>query len=758
MLTYDDVVHAPLGPLKSAVDDWSEMVTKLEKLADDARGGMKAKSDRADWQGVNAGVTKPFIARTAKEFDDAAAQAKGIRLLLAEAHTAFKSARDALVRIRDEEGPAAGIRVDVHGRARHVLDGEAARHDPDDPTTPQERATREAAVAAWQKRIDRLVEDCADADDSLRRALAANVTDDHNFTAPRHKSLDAEQASRAADLMRKVTGGGGTARNVAELKELEDLLDDNRNDAEFSADFYRRLGAEGTLEAYAGMSLDSTSLGPAGQDRVAMVRNIQGDMGAILGLATQPSTPNHLDATWTTQLLKAGRKEMDVSRFTAPGTSIHGYQALGALLREGTYDKDFLVHVGRDLVAMDKANPGVWNQNLPHGPGMAINLDENGGKGFNPLTGLMEAMSRHPDASAAFFDEPLRSDTNKDGIVTLSDAAIKGKDAQSIVDHMLDRKPTDDWYDTTVTGDRHPGLTAMGKALEAAVTGRDPGDEDAPPVSHSRTMSSVMEKVVAKIGDDPELVTGKPGEPGPLNTLSQRFGNMAAEYMPDLQATAENGAGQIKPFGEAAEFEKGSMALFLGAVAQDPQAYGAITHAQQAYTTALVSEVFHNPDRFPDAGEGVRNAVHPGGEIAGMMTEARAQAIHDTKAHEAEEFNKGVEDNAKWTNRVIDAVGGKYVEMIPVGGDVIMWIKEDITESAVENAKDDRTMAGKRESASAYGQAEEAAKRSAADAVHRAARGAGLTLEEIEQHKGSASTQMGSAHAIGHSLIASTNP
>ncbi|MGW2018989.1 DUF6571 family protein [Streptomyces sp. NPDC001927] len=759
MLKFDDVVNAPVGKLKEAVDDWSEMVAKLEKLADDARLGMKVKSDKADWQGVNAGVTKPFITKTAKEFDDAAAQAKGIKLLLDDAHTSFKAAKDALVRIKDEEGPAAGIHVDANGkvRPRHPLeDDETARHDPD---YPEALRKQKEAVASWQRKLDRIVEDCSDADESLKRALAANVKDDHNFTAPTYKSLDAEQVDRAAELMKKVTGDGGTARNVAALRDLEELLDDNRTDPEFSAGFYRKLGAEGTLEAYTRMSLDSTSLGPIGQDRANMVRNIQGDMGAMLGLATQASTPNHLDATWTTQLLKAGRKQIDVSGYAGLGTEVYGYQALGSLLREGTYNKEFLTAVGRDMVAMDKQNPDIWQRNMPYDQKMAFNLDETGGKGFNPLTGLMEAMSRNPEASAAFFDEPLREDTNKDGVVTLSDSAIKGKDAQGMVEYMLDKKPTADYYDTTIGGEYNPGQTAMGNALEAAVTGREPGDDDAPPVEHTKTMSSVMEKVVAKIGAEPELVAAKLGDPpGPLHALAPQFGNMAAEYMPDLQATAENGANQAKPFGVMAEFRKDQMALFLGAVGQDPQAYGAITNAQQAYTTALVSDVFHNPEKHGDTQAAIENAVHPGGEIAGIMTEARAQAVHDTHAHETEEFNKGVEDNAMWTNRIIDAVGGKYIEMVPVGGDVIMWLKEDITESAVEKAQGDKAGESRVESAEGYTDAERAAKEAAKSAVEAAARGSDLTPEQIKEYQGAASTKTATAHSIGRDLIASSAP
>ncbi|MEV7532085.1 DUF6571 family protein [Streptomyces hydrogenans] len=752
MLTFEDVVNAPVAKLKQAADDWSEMATKLKTLATDAREGMKAKTDKAQWQGVNSDVTRPFVAKTAKEFEDAEAQAKGIQLLLADAHTSFLAARDALVRIRDEEGPAAGVHVDAKGKVtpRHDLEKDVtARHDPDQAGYAEAVRKQKAAVVSWQARIDRLVEDCADADDSLRRALAANVKDDHDFTAPTYKSLDEEQVARAAELLKKVSGEGGTARNVAELKELEDLLDDNRNDPEFATGFYRWVGPAATLDAYAEMSLNSTSLGPAGKDRVDMVRNIQSDMGAMLGLATQKSTPNHLDAVWTSELMRSGRKQLDVQGVGF--SQIYGYQALSGLLRDGTYDKDFLVSVGRDMVAMDREKPGVWSESLPRSMDQRINLDETGGKGFNPLTGLMEAMANNPEASAAFFDEQLRSDTNKDGIVTLADEELTGKDAKSVVDHMLDKKPADDYYDTVSGGEQHPGQAATGNALEAAVTGRVPGDENAKPVEHTKTMASVMEKVVEKIGNAPELVTDE----GPLGGLSPNFGNMAAEYMPDLQAAAENGADQAMPFGEMAKFKKDEMAFFLGAVGQDPDAYGAITNAQQAYTTMLVADVFQHPERHGDPGDALRNAVHPGGEIAGIMTEARAQAVHEAKAHEAEEYNKGTEENAKWTNRIIDMVGGKYIEMIPVGGDVITWIKEDVTESAVESAKQDKTAEGSRETARDYTQAEAAAKEAAAKAVEAAARGTDLTPEQIDEYQGIASVGAGTAHSVGRDLVSS---
>ncbi len=109
MLKYEDVIDAPVAKLKAAADDWSEMAEKLDKLATDAVDGMKAKADRAAWEGVNAGVTKAFIGKTAKEIADAAAEAKGVRQILEEGYAAIKKARDDLVDIRDHEEPAAGI-------------------------------------------------------------------------------------------------------------------------------------------------------------------------------------------------------------------------------------------------------------------------------------------------------------------------------------------------------------------------------------------------------------------------------------------------------------------------------------------------------------------------------------------------------------------------------------------------------------------------------------------------------------------------
>ncbi|MFG2993138.1 hypothetical protein ACGFZK_28210 [Streptomyces sp. NPDC048257] len=757
MLTYENVVNAPLGKLQTAITDWAAMAGKLDELAEAACTGMKAKSDKAEWSGVTAGVARPFVDKTAKEFDDAAKAAKSMQLVLTDAHATFKAAQDELKKLV-AEAPAAGFRIDAAGRVSAIplaTEGErnAARHDPD----YQQAVTTNRN--AWQARVNRAVEDAQDADDSLVRVLQANVTDEHDFGGAKFGTLDAEQAARAADLMKKVTGKGGTARNVEALRELEELLDDNREDPEFSTGFYRTIGAEGALEMYSTMSLDATGLGPAGKDRALMVANIQSDMGAMLGLATHKDVPHHLDAAWTTQLMKAGRKEMAVYGGVQ---QIYGYQALGALLREGKYDTEFLTSVGRDMVAMDRKDPRAWEFHTPYGLESVLSQGQDG-RGFYPLTGFMEALGNNPDAATAFFNEPVREDSNKDGIVTKDDKPVGGQHGkdQGMVDYMLDKKPYMDSFDITRTGELHPAQQAVGDALMAAVSHRSPGDEDSPPVPHTKEMAAVMERVVEKIGDKPELVDAEPGEPeGPLNGLSGHFGQMAAEYMPDIQASAENGGRMIKANGEMAEFSKADMSAFIGAVGQDPDAYGAITNAQRAFTTTLINDVIAHRSEYEEIDAAITVAVHPGGQIAGILSEARAEGAFAENGHKAEEYVKGVEDNAKWVNRVIGAAGGKYLEMLPLAGDVVEWLQEDITEGVVERAKKDQAdKAGEADGKAVidYTEAQMEAGRSAEQSVRKAAEGTGMNQRSIDALAGVASAQTANAHAVGRGQVATSN-
>lgn len=84
MLLFQQLLNLKTKPLDTAIDDWVAMTKKLKELAKDARD-MSAYAEGTAWKGQNAGVTKPFVTRTAGEFEDAVTQASSITNLLRSA-------------------------------------------------------------------------------------------------------------------------------------------------------------------------------------------------------------------------------------------------------------------------------------------------------------------------------------------------------------------------------------------------------------------------------------------------------------------------------------------------------------------------------------------------------------------------------------------------------------------------------------------------------------------------------------------------
>ena len=193
MLTFDNVYQAPLGKMKAAVDRWSEMKTKLDTLAEDARRTMAAKAKAGDWRGMNAEVTKPFIDKTTKEFADAAKAAEGIHKILQQGYEAFKKAQDDLRNLQ-EEARRRGVVVKNNGTVE-LVKPVAVSYDPDvrnDPDYQARLRQDDQVVGEFKERIAAILETCDDADVSCSNALKANITaDGHNFSAPKYRSLDA---------------------------------------------------------------------------------------------------------------------------------------------------------------------------------------------------------------------------------------------------------------------------------------------------------------------------------------------------------------------------------------------------------------------------------------------------------------------------------------------------------------------------------------------------------------------------------------
>ncbi|PJE98477.1 hypothetical protein CUT44_07150 [Streptomyces carminius] len=727
------------------------MVAKLEKLAEDARSGMLAKSEKTEWRGENAGVTKPFVKKTVKEFDDAAAQAKSIKNVLKDAHTDLKAVQSEL-KTAVTDGGKQGIRVQDKG------DGTVwcvIEHAPDngDPTEQQREARK-----GLEDRINKLIARAEEIDDSAARALKkSHGGDTHNFGHAKYSSLDDAQAERALEL-----AALGPGMNKQQYAEFNTLMSFNSKDPEFSTTFYKGLGGpEQALRFYGRMSLDGT-LGDD-KERLALAKDFQRNMGVALATATDPDNKSRLPASWGEKFRELGTRQIELEQ-GAFGREYYGYQLLGGMLRHGNYDADFLTPIAEHITQLHHEEPMRFMSTKPTGmgdPDYGFNPSGKNGAGYAPLTSVLEALGHSPEASERFFTgEPTVYREN--GTVD-KDARLDYKYLDEFTKEDFEWPPdtlappgTDGAEDAF-----NHGPNALGHALEAATTGRAYDSQSTAPVEHTRKGAELTERLVSYFGDHPELIRhNENGEAedlktGPLHALRDSLGNITADYMGDFQRVMYGGdvsSGRFPVPGEAAVFaDSGQVQRFLAEVGQDPDAYASITTAQQAYTSLLVDEVVNGESQSTVSLEQrVSNSVAPGALIAGIMSEARADAVLDYHAASAKDFNEAAADKGKWANRVVELGTSAIPPRVPVVGEVINWVAEDITESVVKSVEKDVVTAGEEEGSRDYSRARQAT----VDATEEIVRRALLNRSDINSDtaldiRETASTQAGNSYGEG---------
>ncbi|MEU9037378.1 hypothetical protein AB0D45_21100 [Streptomyces sp. NPDC048352] len=660
VLTYENVMNAPVDKLATAIRDWKAMVTKLEELAEAARGGMKAKSDKAEWSGVTAGVARPFVDKTAKEFEEAAKAAKGIHRALAQGHDTFRSSRDRLRKITEEEAPAAGFRVDAKGKVEPLplateADRHAARHDPDYQESL--RVNR----PLWQAKIDAAVDACDDVDQSLARLLNANVAEDHNFSAPKYAGLTAEQAGRATALARK-----GRDLSHTELAELNELLADNAKKPEFSTTFYGNLGPKGALQFFGSMATDTGARG-FDEQRLKDIQDLQKNLGLNLATATDPDNPQHLPDRFAQDLRRLGTERIPLSAHD--GNPPFGYQLLGGIMRYGNYDRRFLVPIADHAVQVQEKDKNFFFQNKPINGWTQTQFNPSGGSGagFDPVNSFLEALGHSPEAATEFFKRD-GSDLvayNQDGTVKAG-APNLGKDVTNYLDYFAREKyasPTDsnDLDAKGVAAAKQYMPDALGHALEAATLGHA-WDDAAPGLKRSEDTAEVMEAVVAKYGGDAGLLKHH-------EALADSLGRMTAGYIDDVN-WALSGDGKDGVFAPPEHARDGHMELdresardLISALGQHADPYATLTTAERVYgATVLESQGFH--DGQVDEGRALAT-LSVTAEFQGVLDDSRARQLGAEAEKQNEAFEKAVEQRSAWIEFGTSAAIGGAVALLP---------------------------------------------------------------------------------------------
>lgn len=646
MLTYENVINAPVDKLQTAATDWKAMVDKLDELAEVARNGMKAKADKAQWSGVTAGVGREFVTKTAKEFDDAAKEAKGVHKALTEGLAVFKSSKEQLKKIAGEEAPAAGFQVDAAGRVSAIPlategDRNAARHDPD-----YQQSLRENR-ALWQQKIDTIIDNCDDVDQSLARMLGANVTDGHDFSGPKYGSLDAEQAGRATELAKK---GRGLTHD--ELVELNELLADNAKVPEFSKNFYEALGPKGALEFFGFMSTDTYDYAKLDEQRQADVQELQRSLGLNLATATNSKSEPHLPDSFAQELRKLGTQHIPLVKYDQ--NPPYGYQLLGGIMRYGNYDPKFLVPIAEHATQIHAKDPDFFNSTRHlngYGKNM-LNPSGTNGAGYDPVVSFLEALGHSPDAAKEFFDPDRKphaynqDGTEKSGPADLGKGADK-KPVTSYLDFFGSEK-----YDFTIDmeGTNPDDLKkvqqympdALGHALEAATLGHA-WDDPAPRLERDDTSASIMKEVVTKYGGDAGLLKAH-------GSLADSVGNMTAGYIDDVNhALTKNDPNTPfepkDPTGHVA-LDRDEARKLLSALGQHPDAYATVSTAERVYSTSVL-EAQVGPDGHIDKGA-ARETVRVGAEVQGMLDKSRADQVQENHVEKDEEYNKALEKRSAW--------------------------------------------------------------------------------------------------------------
>ncbi|MFI5771723.1 hypothetical protein ACIA74_24920 [Streptomyces sp. NPDC051658] len=651
MLKFEDIVDAPVVKLKAAADDWSEMAAKLDRLAEDARDGMKAKADKAEWEGANAGVTRGFIGKTAKEFKDAAAEAKGVKQILEDACAAIKKAKDELIGIRDDEGPSAGIHVDAKGKvtARHPYEksGVSPNQDPD---YFEILGQQKKAIEAWQKKIDLIVDNCNDTDVAFKNALEANVTEGRDFSAPKYENLDQEEAARAAALAAK-----GRDITHTELQALNELLHDNSNSSEFAKDFYKKLTPEKSLAFFGQLSTDTYKYGKVDKERLKDVQALQKNLGLNLAMA---SRDKDFSAEWGPELRKLGTERIPLTKYDSGGP--FGYQLLGGIMRYGNYNAKFLNPIAEHVAQLHQKDPYMFADSKVVNSAFKNPFNPSGvnGSGYDPTVSMLEALGHSPDAAKHFFsDDPTMY--NEDGTANKDATADLGKADGAAIDNYLDFFGNEKWesfgdVDSLDPKEQERSLgympDALGHALEAATLGYP---YDSPDAGFERDAGNagVMRDVMEKYGSDAGLLKKQ-------EAMADSLGVMGAGYIDDINwsldkndgesifAPGKNPAGHLD-FSDLDDDKGRPIARqFLSALGQHPDAYATVSNAEQIYTSSMLERQVDSNGEINTGG--ARAVVSTGAEVQGMLDQSRADQVVASDMKKQEDYEKAVAARSGW--------------------------------------------------------------------------------------------------------------
>ncbi|MET9808830.1 DUF6571 family protein [Streptomyces halstedii] len=662
MPTFEQLLTARLGPLDTAVTQWTEMIGKLTSPLRSDASAMKTKADKSSWKGENATVTKEFVTKAAKEFGDAVTEAESVRDLLKDAHTLFKTAQDDLK--HTYENPPPGIIIYPDGVLSHRIHPDRRAKDSTEPLAT------EAQFEALRGKIDGILKRANEADELCAWGLRALIRNHPNDFGSTHLSGVADAKRMRAEEQQQAENGREAAKLYARWEDLDDngrerlltLAEEGKDSPAFAEQLMTNLSYRGREQQDAVLLL-AGSLESGGRDGqlsstdARLYKALSGSLATATGPDSSIGTPGGVTSAWTHKLITTARDGNGLPR-QHPGAIEGGAATLKDLTDlmaadagedtvydpnkdpteksspwrkdkgDPVYSEAFLTEVGDTIREWETENDDAYD-------GVMKNWQ---GTQEDPMKGLMNAMSRNPAAATHYFD-PNTTDNLK---YFLEDRDWPGG---AVEDEMPDElKQTS-------------ARTEFGAALEAAATGREPGSPlHGVPTHHDGAETAVFERIIKEYS----------GEDAPKNQssvpLSMRssVGNMIGDYASDVhQILGKNMDGPTDY--NHLEIERGDLLRTMRGVAEDPKAFGVMHHSQSVVIAEGMNDYPANSFRKED--EGLRAWVKQSASVLGQLDGVRGDVIYD--------LGQAEKDTNGWNKMMNYHVIGAPLTAIPIVGDTV---------------------------------------------------------------------------------------
>ncbi|MFJ3146907.1 DUF6571 family protein [Streptomyces halstedii] len=655
----DSLRFANFSDLDSAITDWEQMVTKLKTLQDDAKKDLKAKSDKANWAGDNATITRTFVDKTAGEFADAHTQAESITNILTDT-------RGELVGYRTQLNDAIGRGALKNLTVRDTGEGSftvTMNIHPDRAakgTTVPEHT--QADVNAFRDEIQAILKNATESDTSAAKVLNLLVEQaTYGFSGAKVADRDSgAKAVEEAEKMAKIAKKDPHDVTPTELNTLNTTLAAYKDNPLFAEQFATQVEPKKLLQFYAGIADPYQGYG-TDPKQFEQAKLLQKNLGITLGTATLSDSDKM--QSWESKMVKLGPDRLGIDDANDPT----GFGVMSNLMRFGDYDDQFLNDYGDKLIAYDKErnikgmSPWInnWNQ-------ADLNFYGKDDRGRDPMNGFMEALGHNPDAATQFFAQP--------------EGAGATVDKESEVNEHLKYLTKDRiWLpDATLDGNSKTiaGHDSLGHALEAATTGyaydSDPmsgKDPMVPGNADHRTAETagVMEQVAFLYGseDGPKMLHEQ-------SQLADSLGKMGAAYIDDIDYSLsgvgdhakDDGAFPAKYAGRA-NFGNGGAVNFLSVLGQDETSHGAVTAAQHLYTLSALDA---NPATNAGNIDNAHDALTTGAEARGILDHSRVQQAETTYKDDADQANKSLGRSGDWVKLGAGVVVGGGIAAIPLPG------------------------------------------------------------------------------------------